>query len=809
MSTLCLSMIIKNESHIIEDTLNNICQNVNIDYWLISDTGSTDNTVEIIESFFKNKNIRGEVKYEKWVDFAHNRNKALEACWGKSDYILIFDADDLFEGNFILPKLTKDGYYLKMREDEVDVVYSRRLIIKNNKKYHWQGVLHEVLEPNCVVNEEFIKGSYCVVSRRLGSRNNDQNKALNDALILEKEFEKNTTDENLKARYAYYCARSYLAYATYSGLDKYLHEAIKWFNIRLNYSIKNEVDQRYVVYESLGILYEKIKEYDKAVNAWIEGTRLDLDRAECWYDLARYYNSINNLDLAYSYAMQGIQLTPPEETKSFVNTAVYNYGLAYELCIICWKKRDLEKSFLYFKKALVNLPKVYLKDFGYIAKSYKKFIEQDTPKNVESLKLNLTKLDCIDILNFEKTPKICLNMIVKNESSVILRTLNCLCQYFDIDYWVISDTGSTDNTIQIIKDFFYAKKIPGEIHENEWKNFEYNRNKALDLCANKGDYILFFDADDLIEGDLYLPKLTSDAYILKFKEENDDLIYSRMLIVKNNGKFRWKGVLHEVLVEEESINHNDTRIGFIEGNYYVISRHVGARNQNPNKLFDDIKVLESSFLVENDYKFKSRYAFYCAKCYLSLALKQKKYINKAIYWFEERLKFTHEEVLIDDEIYCSFLYLGILYKMKNDTKKAIFYWIEGTVLDGSRAECWQSLANLYYLKAEYEMAYNYAKKCVDLPLPLASKILVNKALYDYYCLLEMCLITSKLNKFFESYSYFKRLLPKLPPEFLRSLTNVIPKYSSYLKNEKQDVLIEMKSHFKRLGRENYLDGLLR
>lgn len=809
MSTLCLNMIVKNESHIIEDTLENICKNIRIDYWVISDTGSTDNTIEIIENFFKEKNIQGEIKKDKWIDFAHNRNRALDACWGKSDYILIFDADDLIEGDFKLPILDKDAYYLKIREDEADIIYSRRLIIKNNKKYNWYGVLHEVLEPNCDIDEDVVKGDYYVVSRRLGSRNKDKNKALNDAIILEKAFKDDKTSDTLKARYAYYCARSFLAYATYSNVDEYLYEAIKWFNIRLQYKIKDENDQRYIVYESLGILYEKIKEYDKAVNAWIEGTKLDPDRAECWYDLARYYNSIAQLDLAYSYAMQGIQLTLPEFSKTFTNTAVYNFGLAYELCIICWKKRELEKSYIYFKKALAHLPAVYLKDFGYIVKSYRKLIVSDTDKNIKSLKSNLTRLECNNILDFEKIPKLCLNMIVKNESSVISKTLNCLCDYLDIDYWVISDTGSTDNTIQIIKDFFESRNIPGEIHENEWKNFEYNRNKALELCENKGDYILFFDADDLIEGDFYLPKLTADAYILKFKEENDDLVYSRYSIIKNNNRFKWKGTLHEVLIEDDSIEHNNIKTSVIEGNYYIISRHVGARNQNPNKLFDDILILESSFINEKDYKFKSRYAFYCAKCYFDLASKQKKYINKAIYWFEERLKFIHEGVVVDDEIYCSLLYLGFLYKLKNDTRTAIFYWTEGTVLDDTRAECWQSLANLYYLKGDFKLAYNYGKKCVDLPLPATNRILVNKAIYDYTCLLEMCLICWKLNKIDESYQYFKRLLPNLPDKYLRNLKNVIPSYIKLLKLEDEKILIEMKSNFKRMGRDGYLEGVMR
>ena len=61
---------------------------------------------------------------------------------------------------------------------------------------------------------------------------------------------------------------------------------------------------------------------------------------------------------------------------------------------------------------------------------------------------------------------VCLNMIVKNESKVILR---CLESVKDIvDYWVIVDTGSTDGTQIIIQD--YLKGIPGE-----WRLFAVER----------------------------------------------------------------------------------------------------------------------------------------------------------------------------------------------------------------------------------------------------------------------------------------------------------------------------------------------
>ena len=53
--TICLNMIVKDESHIIKKTLTNLCDKFQFDYWVISDTGSTDSTIEIIENFFKEK----------------------------------------------------------------------------------------------------------------------------------------------------------------------------------------------------------------------------------------------------------------------------------------------------------------------------------------------------------------------------------------------------------------------------------------------------------------------------------------------------------------------------------------------------------------------------------------------------------------------------------------------------------------------------------------------------------------------------------------------------------------------------------
>ena len=50
------------------------------------------------------------------------------------------------------------------------------------------------------------------------------------------------------------------------------------------------------------------------------------------------------------------------------------------------------------------------------------------------------------------SPTICLNMIVKNESKIITRLFDTVLHI--IDTYCICDTGSTDNTVEIIKKYF-------------------------------------------------------------------------------------------------------------------------------------------------------------------------------------------------------------------------------------------------------------------------------------------------------------------------------------------------------------------
>jgi glycosyltransferase involved in cell wall biosynthesis len=115
-------------------------------------------------------------------------------------------------------------------------------------------------------------------------------------------------------------------------------------------------------------------------------------------------------------------------------------------------------------------------------------------------------------------PKLCFGSMCKNEEHVIIETLNSV--YKHIDYWVICDTGSTDNTCKLIIDFFTEKNIPGELWLDEWCGFEVNKSLLFERCYNKSDFLLHLDADDWLMGDFNTDELyntNADAYLFRLK----------------------------------------------------------------------------------------------------------------------------------------------------------------------------------------------------------------------------------------------------------------------------------------------------
>ena len=81
--TICLVMIVKNESKVIERCIDSVKDHIN--YWVIVDTGSTDGTQSIITEKMKSLGIEGELHEKPWVNYGHNRTESMNLSKGKCD----------------------------------------------------------------------------------------------------------------------------------------------------------------------------------------------------------------------------------------------------------------------------------------------------------------------------------------------------------------------------------------------------------------------------------------------------------------------------------------------------------------------------------------------------------------------------------------------------------------------------------------------------------------------------------------------------------------------------------------------------
>ncbi|SJM37472.1 Glycosyl transferase family 2 [Psychrobacter pasteurii] len=392
--SLCLNMIVKDESHIIEATLHNICQHFPITYWAICDTGSSDNTIELIEQFFQKKGIQGHIYREPWKNFSHNRNVALKQCVGKSDYVLIFDADDHVTGEINLPNLDPktgaDSYLMQFTSESGAMKYLRKLIIKNDSSYSWRGVLHEFIQCNRSETVAQIQGDYAIVSGRKGNRSLDKNKYQKDAQILKDAFIE-AQDSDLLPRYAFYCAQSYRDAAM-------IDEAIKWYKKRIEIKA-GWADERYCSYVELGLLYERKKDFDQALHYWQQGIVHDPKRAECWYHMARRHSWSKHTELAYVFGRQAAQLPMPTGNRLFLAKNIYHYWSAYEWCINAYKLGHYEESYQAFKQLVTHCPQDLLQKVAHQMSSYKHLVLQDSFAEVSTLTLNLNRLNQTNLLH--------------------------------------------------------------------------------------------------------------------------------------------------------------------------------------------------------------------------------------------------------------------------------------------------------------------------------------------------------------------------------------------------------------------------
>jgi tetratricopeptide (TPR) repeat protein len=325
-TTIGLSMIVKNETPVIRRCLDSVLPL--IDYALVSDTGSTDGTPELIRSYLAEKSLPGEVIERPWVNFAHNRTEALDAlrqvAW--VDYVLVIDADEVlvFEPGFSPPdfkaSLTDDLYDLTTRYGTN--VYLRPQIFRNALSFCYKSALHEYLEAPKGIARSIASGLYNKPSPD-GARSRDKDKYLKDVATLRAALE-TEQDAFLRSRYRFYLAQSLRdAGLLEESLTEYLHRS------RLGYW----AEEVFVSLYQAGLLMERLdRPTDDTLAMFLRAHDAVPNRAEALHAAARVCRKAKRYEEARYFAKRGLELTPSPNAL-FVDSTTYDYGLLDELQI--------------------------------------------------------------------------------------------------------------------------------------------------------------------------------------------------------------------------------------------------------------------------------------------------------------------------------------------------------------------------------------------------------------------------------------------------------------------------------------------
>jgi glycosyltransferase involved in cell wall biosynthesis len=374
--------------------------------------------------------------------------------------------------------------------------------------------------------------------------------------------------------------------------------------------------------------------------------------------------------------------------------------------------------------------------------------------------------------------KLCLSMIVKNETHIIKECLESIYKY--INYWVIVDTGSTDGTQDMIKQFFEEKGIPGELHERPWVSFGHNRSEALALCDGKAEWAWMIDADDYTEGKFEFPlnpPAELDGWALKFGR--GEFSWWRTQIFKTGRGWKYVGILHEY----PTIEPGPPKIGKIEGNYRIIARTLGARNQNitpVEKYKKDAELLEKALLEEPE---NIRYQFYLAQSYFD-----SQQWDKAEEAYKKRIAMGGWE---EEQFYSAFrigMCRGLLNKPWEEIQQA---FLESWEIRPHRAEPLHQIARVYRLMGHPRLGFLFAQMASQMPYPEEDILFVSEDVYKYGILDEIGSTAFYAGKPHMGYAACKKLLTenRLPEDQIERVQNNLTQYLKFFEQTNQMEII--------------------
>ena len=379
-----------------------------------------------------------------------------------------------------------------------------------------------------------------------------------------------------------------------------------------------------------------------------------------------------------------------------------------------------------------------------------------------------------------KRPTVTLCMIVKDEEHIIRECLESVAPH--IDRSDISDTGSTDKTKEIIKEFFDDKGIPGEVYDIPWQGFGKSRTKSLRNCDGKADYAWVIDADDKLEGDFAYPKDfgSHDGYALWI--HRGDFNWWRHQMFRTGIGWEYTGVIHEYA---NCIGKPDASTIKLHGNYHIEARTMGKRtvqfgDDQSAKYTKDAELLVDCLTNPENENYEPdnhRYTFYAAQSYFDA---QK--FEEALEWYTKRA----EQGGWEEEQWYSVYRIAICKCLLNKNwTEAQDHFLQAWNMRPHRSEPLYQLARIHRENGNPRLGYLFAQQAAKIPYPKEDILFLSADIYTWMCLDEVASSAYYAGDMMTGLEASNKLLTekRFPKEHEDRIVNNFKQYSQWLENQ--------------------------
>lgn len=334
--------------------------------------------------------------------------------------------------------------------------------------------------------------------------------------------------------------------------------------------------------------------------------------------------------------------------------------------------------------------------------------------------------------------KLAVVMMVKNEAERISQTtLPSILEYCGT--LIIFDTGSTDNTVDILRSFCEKHYINFHLKQGEFVDFSTSRNIMLDFAdevLKNEHYLLLLDAhDELQEGDnLYNfisnYKGTCSGFYLtqRWKTSNDITSYFNVRLIKSHMGWRYRHCVHEYITNPalENKTKTDQEMLIKVQNIFLYQDRTQDDDKSMKRFARDKEMLYSAFLKD---KHESRTIFYLAQTCGCLG-----HMEEAYQYYLLRIK----EAGFFEEIFHAFCRLGDCAVALGHDWEESFMWYMKAFQHSQRAEPLIKIAQYYKEHnlqgentAEWQTCFIFAHAACSLIYPVTQILFVNRKNYIY------------------------------------------------------------------------------